>query len=701
MNTRRPFVEFVEALEEYLIDTGQLHPLAKRQAKTLCRFVADHSVQVEARVLLLLNLVALARGAPRAPRKFLLRPIESDVVAGFLESYKREHPDAMPSWEAPMADAAAIEAITAVLDAALRNSNRHAPLTGEEPRDKNDRYPLLVINGQSSRMGFSRYWRAAASLETEICNRLDLPLTDISDVNAASAIAYVFGTNSILGPKGAFHYRQTFAAALALRTNFLIVSGGPGTGKTRVVLQVLRTLLHACKEIEPDQIVLCAPTGRAKARLGESIDAGIDFLATSAPANTPEIKRDMIMRNLARKTIHGLLGVRPDGSAKFHKENLLPYKVIVIDEASMVDLHLFWSMMEAAASDCRIILVGDMHQLPSVEAGAVLGDLTHRFAAIVGYPSLTEKTARWVNTVISNVPCDGASRSDTPDSLVLSTNADVERAGRLADHVVVLTHSYRSVRDILDISESINNGNIPQSLVTTSGNSGAPAVVLDNEEGMQPIAQWLHEYYSDKHLDPIRAMQGLDVEAVANPEHHDHSTARSLLDKAFEVFEASRILTLAHEGRRGRHAVNAFADALIRSLLGEKNRKRFFHGQQIILEQNLHYLDLYNGDTGFVVESKNAGTKVVFRRGKVYSFHPLECLSGIESAFAMTVHKSQGSEFDAVLLVLPDYKSPLLTRQVLYTGITRAKRHIRILGSAAQLQTAVETREERPGGIEL
>jgi exodeoxyribonuclease V alpha subunit len=344
-------------------------------------------------------------------------------------------------------------------------------------------------------------------------------------------------------------------------------------------------------------------------------------------------------------------------------------------------------------------LVGDMHQLPSVEAGAVLGDLTDRFAGISGYPTLTKRTADWVQTIIGNIPVDKANNS--APSLVLFTPNMLQKAGRLADHAVILTHSYRSTKEILDVSEQVNNGDVDHALLSVTENNGASVVTLDTGEGIGPIKNWLKEWYSNEKLEPVRALRGLDLDAVDDPHHHDHASVVPRLNKAFEVFDASRILTLAHEGQRGRISINVLADKLLRPQLDEGNRKSFFHGQHVVLGQNLHDLDLYNGDTGLVVESKNAGQKVVFRRGENYSIHALERLTGLEPAFAMTVHKAQGSEFDAVMLVLPEYKSPLLTRQVLYTGLTRAKKRIRILGTRANLREAIDTREERPGGVEL
>jgi exodeoxyribonuclease V alpha subunit len=691
-------MELLEALETYLLETGQISALARRQARLLCRSVADERLQKEAQLLLLLNLTALAKGAPRAPEVFLLKPLDKDVVKQYIDVYTVEHPGSRPEWEAILSNAGTLKEARKILDASVQSPLRLAPLTGKEPQDKDARrYPLLIIGSmqQGACMGFARYWRAATLLEKAILNRLNQPPVAIPDDTAIAAINHVFGTDSILAGEDKFHYRQAAAAALALRTRFLIVSGGPGTGKTRVVTQILRTLLRADTAIQPDRIVLCAPTGRAKARLGESIKNGIEDLEKKPGASQADGRTlDLSLKDLQCKTIHGLLGSRPDGSMKYDENNPLPHQVIVVDETSMVDLHLFSALLEAAGKECRIILVGDMHQLPSVEAGTVLGDLTRRFT---GNQTLTQEVADWLNKVISAV-----APGETPeDNCAFSTPGLKEEAGPLVDHTIILTRSYRSAREILKISGYVNNGEPGNALQYLDEIKDTHIVDLDTAGGIDPVKKWLGACYTKDKLAPVKALSGLDLDAVDNSSHRDHAAVLDRLEAVFEVFDEFRILTLANEGRRGRIAINALADTLLRPQLDAGRRKEFFHGQQVIITQNLHGLDLFNGDTGIVVQSKNAGQKVIFRRGKNFSIHALERLTGLEPAFAMTVHKAQGSEFDTVLLVLPEYESPLLTRQILYTGLTRAKKRIRILGTAALLQHAIETKEERPGGVEL
>lgn len=688
----------IPAIENYLFETGQISALAKRQACMLSNTIDDENLQKEAHLLLLLNLAALGRGAPRAPERFLLQPLENNIVQKYLDAYAVEYPDLDPEWKSEITDPDILKEALKIIAASVASNQRLKPITGAAPEEiDTSKYPLLVIgtSQMGACIGFSRYWRAATSLEEALCKRLEQPkeMSDKKTENkTAEALTSVFSTDSILDKGRRFHYRQVAAAALAVRTPFLIVSGGPGTGKTWVVLQIIRTLIRVFPEIAPDRIVLCAPTGKAKARLGGTIDNGIDLLEKNAAGSgTSERAIDLGLKNLQRKTLHGLLGMRPDGSMKYTKRNPLPHQVIVVDEASMVDLHLFAALMDAADPKCRILLVGDMHQLAPVEAGAVLGDLTGRFDG-TGFPTLTSGTADWIKKVMHDTY-----EGDAP-SMVFPASSK-EKAGRLADHAIILTESHRSVKEILDLSARVNFGDVENALKTIHANS--PVTKLDDREGIGPVGEWFREHFTKDTINKTVALKDLDLDATGDPASPETSAK---ISEVLDIFEGSRILTLANTGPRGRTAINDLSEKYLRPKLQGGAGGRFYHGQQVILSRNLHDLDLFNGDTGMVVQSKNGGLKVIFRRGRGdsgYSIHSLERLSGMEPAFAMTVHKAQGSEFGEVLLVLPEYRSPLLTRQILYTGITRAKTRVCILGTENMLRIGIDTKEERAGGIEL
>jgi exodeoxyribonuclease V alpha subunit len=683
----------VSSLESYLLDTRQIDALAVRQARVL-------SGSEELRVVMLLCLAALHKGAPRADAAFLMKPFTSDTIATILRDQ-----DPAPAWATTLTDPAIISELATLLANCIDNPGRYGPIAGLPPLHTTP-VPLLIADPQSRLIGFSRYWVAVASLEAKlhallIHERQEPPQTG-RDADVKQVLGEIFGCASILAPGRNFHYRQAAAAALALRTRLLIVSGGPGTGKTSVVIQILRALLRFfAPAITPDRIVLCAPTGRAKARMGESVDEGIRAMELRSDGIAAS-ELDRGLKNLERKTLHGLLGVRPDGTTKYNAHNPLPHQVIVVDEASMVDLHLFAALMDAAAPGCRIILLGDMHQLPSVEAGAVLGDLTARFLAYDGFPSLTNSTAEWVDALLAGVDID-QSTGALNASLALPSSAAVAQAGLLADHTVILTHSYRSAgaQGILKLCELVNRAKSDEVMELIAHNSYPDSIGLDAGDTARAVRQWLESNYLGAHLGPLQALDNLPIQALRDPAHPDHTSTHAKLDAAFTILSGSRILVLGHVGDAGRLAINQQADHLLRPILGKGGFSRFFPGQQVILHENHHDLDLYNGDLGIVVQSAHEGLKVVFRRGSQYSIHAVERLSGLEPAYAMTVHKSQGSEFDRVLLALPPYESPLLSRQIIYTGITRARSYVLILGTEAILRKAIGIQEERPGGVAL
>ena len=698
----------INVLENYLLDTRQITMLAIRQARVLSRHVTHENRVEEMRIVLLLCLAALHKGVPRADCAFLMKPLDPATVGQHAKNL-----DTRPEWAGLLIDPAPFSGIKTLLENLVRKPDIFTPMSGAVPQPDAVTMPLLISSRNSGRIGFSRYWCAAEKLDTKLRSLLRRDLEEQPDWQrsenefmrkANDVLKRIFGKESILAGGGRFHSRQAAAAALALRTRFLIVSGGPGTGKTSVVIQIFRALIRFFDpEIKPDGIVLCAPTGRAKARMGESVDKSIEEMEKiSGQAGLSQSNPDLTLKNLERKTIHGLLGARPDGSMKFNAQNPLPYQVIVVDEASMVDLSLFAGLMEAASPDCRIILLGDMHQLPSIEAGAVLGDLTERFLSREGFPTLTNKMAAWVENILIGVDIDKIAE-ERFKSLALPSDGEIRKAGALIDHAVILTHSYRSseAHGILELCSYINRGKADEAIKVIQEGRYSNTLQMETENENEEILRWLKSHYLGEHLKTLEGLKNLQTEAVAFNDHPDFASVLSRLEAAFKILNSSRILTFGHEGITGRDSINRQADKLLRAALDKNQKARFFHGQQVILGQNHHDLDLYNGDLGIVVQSKNEGLKVVFRRGNGYKVQALERLMGLEPAYAMTVHKSQGSEFDEVLLVLPGHETQLLSRQIVYTGITRARFLVKILGSSAILKRAIEIQEERPGGVIL
>ena len=681
----------IDTLETYLLDTRQIHALAARQARVLARVLArlfsagipEKSREEEARIVLLLNLAALEKGAATADKDFLLQPLTGDAINRYLSILTNEQNSVPPDWAAAMQNPDTLALIGAFLDNLLRDPARLAPISGPFQETDTDEKPLLVV--ASPRMGFSRYWTAVLRIEKFLRARLTTPLDETAAKPAAEALAPVFGKETILPAGSRFHLRQAAAAALALRSRFLIVSGGPGTGKTTVVTQILRALLRYDDALQPDRIVLCAPTGRAKARLGESVQAGITAIkANPVAANDTTHQRDLALQKVQTLTLHSLLGARPDGSFRYNARFPLPCQVVVVDEASMVDVHLFAGLMDAVSPECRMILLGDMHQLPSVDAGAVLGDLTQVFMKNDGFPTLSPKTDDWINAVVNNVSLD---KTEKAAAMQLPAAA----LPLLTDHAVILTKSNRSIQAIQDVCTLINKGDGEGATASIRNNEGACFTLVQNagiNNCLEKLRRCMQEQYlSDSAKETVKRLNGAagDEEVLA-------------------MLEGFRILCIGHEGRLGRIAVNRMAEAMLRPEYDPDARGRFFHGQQVMLTHNIHELDLYNGDTGIIVRSPANHLQVMFRKGAQGAHFRLVAaykLAGLEPAFAVTVHKSQGSEYNGIALALPEYDSPRLNRQIIYTAITRAKSKVTILDPSGRLGTAISRRDERPGGVNL
>ena len=446
----------------------------------------------------------------------------------------------------------------------------------------------------------------------------------------------------------ALNERQVEAVRTVVARRFAVVTGGPGTGKTTIVCAFLRALMG--RGLAPSEIALVAPTGRAAQRMGEALRA-----QCANAANLAENLRTRI-ESLGGSTIHSLLGGFPP-NWKHTAENKLPLKLVVVDESSMVDIQLMKAFIDALPSDCRLVLLGDKDQLPSVDAGAVLGDLVER---------------------------------------------------RQGTSVVRLTDSNRFCGALANCAAAINAGNFAAfaSAAPDLGAAGADdwtaslaekttenacfRYELDENKGMglhRLLTDWAERFglLADGELarlasDPALAEDASLVRGVNTPK------AQGI----FAALDRSRILTVVREGSFGAHGVNEwilrrrFGGRLPQNPLAET-------GIPVIVTRNTAARDLWNGDVGVTVRAAH-GMVVLFPRGDRVVACPVGLLPPHEIAYAITVHKSQGSEFGNVLVVLPnDVENPLLTRPLLYTGVTRAKKRAVVVGSGAAIAKAIET----------
>lgn len=436
---------------------------------------------------------------------------------------------------------------------------------------------------------------------------------------------------------------QRLAAAQAVRRRLAVISGGPGTGKTTTVVRLLAALLEQPGG-ERLAIGLAAPTGKAAARMAEAIrNAKADLpLADHLKALLPEEAR----------TLHRLLGSRGDSPAVRHDAaRPLALDVLVVDEASMVDLALMAKLVDALPPQARLILLGDKDQLAAVEAGAVFAELCE------GRGFDAEAAAELQRITGQTVPVE------TPRSA-------------LGDAVVLLSHSHRFAGDsgIGELARRINTGDAAGTLNLLR--EGRADLAWQAEPSQAALLERLEQGYAPY----LKAARRGDPA------------------EAFAAFNAFRALTAQREGPWGVGGLNEALEARIKRRYSLAERERWYPGRAVMVRQNDYALGLFNGDIGLCLAGEH-GLRVYFEGDEGFRAFAPARLPSHDSAFAMTVHKSQGSEFSEVLLALPESPSPLLTRALFYTGITRAKHKVEIWGLPARLAEAVNTRAERAAGL--
>jgi exodeoxyribonuclease V alpha subunit len=455
---------------------------------------------------------------------------------------------------------------------------------------------------------------------------------------------------------------QKQAAAVAVLKPFCVISGGPGTGKTYAIARILATLIEQ-HDSDGLRIYLTAPTGKAAARLAESIGMAKKQLICGSKilSAIPD----------SSFTIHRMLKpVKDTPYFIYNSENPLPADVVVVDEASMVDLPLMSKLIQALPETSRLILIGDRHQLASVQAGSVLGD-------ICGDKIDNGFSNAFAQIMASVVDCNS-------DQL---TSSYREKTG-IQDSMVYFTKSYRFEKEsgISVLSQAVNNG-------------AADDVVDILKQGRYPEISWTP---LSNHVDH-HALLSKSIHA-----HYSKLGSQNDPQVALDQLNKFRILCAVNQGALGVDTLNAKAGA---ALTGDGEIQvpdglstGWYHGRPILITANDYTLGLFNGDVGIAMLQEMDSEKtchVHFQSGPsgtIQRFAPSR-LPRHQAVYAMTIHKSQGSEFDEVLLVLPEKDNPLLTRELLYTGITRARRKLSILASESVIRSAVSRQIERASGL--
>ena len=484
----------------------------------------------------------------------------------------------------------------------------------------NDAYQPLVLENDN-RLYLYQYRNLEARLAAALRSRAEAPdfVVDPAQLNRALSIVF---------PVVAEEMEQREAAALAVRRPFAVISGGPGTGKTTTVVRVL-ALLQELNIVAPDRVALSAPTGKAAARLREAM---AQVSTESEPLDVSPLS-DAV-------TLHRLLGWRSGGRPPTYGANrAIPYDVVVVDEASMVDLALMTQLLEALPAKARLILLGDQDQLASVEAGAVLGDIC---------------------AAAENKPLVGS--------------------------VARLRHGWRFTQDcqIGRLATAVTNGDTNEAFATLSKSGQSDAI-------MRPVAKradlvdLLEEHCMDVYA------EGLRLAAAGAP-----------ADVVFNSISRLQLLAAHRSGPGGVHELNQQVEKqlALRGLL--RPGATWYPGRPVLVTRNDYNLRLFNGDIGVVLPDPDQPERL-----KAVFAQPEEGWRAIspgrlpehETAYAMTVHKSQGSEFNCVIMVLPERASLLLSRALLYTAITRATDRLEIWGSTEILEEAIRRRVRRASGL--
>lgn len=609
-------------------------------------------------------------------------------------------PDGLPEWaaETPACAPADLLAGVTLADwlAALDERTLVSPGAGNTP---------LVLVG--TRLYLRRYWQYEQDVRAGIQRRLHASRerTALLDTDAVrAALDRLFPARDATKPGADW---QKLACALAARSAFSIVTGGPGTGKTTTVVRLLALLqaialtssADAAHRPRPLRIKLAAPTGKAAARLNDSIASAVSGLPVDGVADGAAV-REAIPTTVT--TLHRVLGTRPD-SRRFRHDatNPLPVDVLVIDEASMVDLEMMAAVLDALPESARLMLLGDKDQLASVEAGAVLGELCER--AVRGH--YTPETIEWLQAATGE-RIDDAMRD--------------EHGTALDQAIAMLRESHRFSSDsgIGELALRINEGDA----------AGVMRVLSEQRADVALLTCSATEDASFRSLvidgrdTPDRASGDATVTARQGYRHYldtmtNGEPARDAGPDAFagwaaQVLKAHGAFQLLCAVRRGPWGVEGLNKRIARLLHDEgliDARSEWYPGRPVLVTRNDYELGLMNGDIGiaFAVPGGNDGGRTlrvafpsVDSSGGIKWVLPSR-LQAVETVFALTVHKSQGSEFQHAALVLPDTYSPILTRELVYTGVTRARAFLTLAMPEGKtiLEQAVTAKVQRASGL--
>lgn len=519
--------------------------------------------------------------------------------------------------------------------------------------------------GQKNEITFwlHRTWQAEFNLAKTVQNILNQPIKPL-DINIPDNL----------------NAQQVQAVKVANENAFSIITGGPGTGKTYTVAQLVIALQQAQADSDAKQalgegaairfstdsagLALSAPTGKAAQRMQESLQAALDSAQVEVQLQEA-------------KTIHRLLGIGRDGRPRYHAGNPLGEDIVIVDEASMLGVELANYLVSAIKPGARLILLGDANQLAAVDAGAVLSDLCHIEGLQPIHTQLTESRRFHANSGIGKLATE-----------INKSAADMHQVWQLLNNDEAL--NFQSV--------NIQSGNARDTESEPNKEVSSNTQLKNSLSNKKILSKLTKNYIS--YLNKIHSLFITPI-AKSVPTEVSH-TISELMDD----FNKFRILTAGHNGEWGDHNLN---DYLTRWHMTELKlplgKSPWFHGRPVMVLQNNYELGLFNGDIGICLQTqqKGEGSRLeVFFENKTQGI-AVNLLNDelIATAYAMTIHKSQGSEFDHVAITFDNSNNRLLSKELIYTAVTRAKQKVSIYSTKHALQKAVQTPTQRYTGLAL
>lgn len=595
-------------------------------------------------VLMLVSLAALQEGSTRFP---VVGPISRAPMCRMLDALCGDG-----------FGPGASERISNSIEDLIR-SNRASAVIG---RDKNEYKPLLFLTPYIFHQRIQR-------IEFQLANRLASMLRDgagtrFDSIEVKAALDDVFSRPVIVeGLAIAMSEEQRCAVAAAARAGLTVISGGPGTGKTSIIVAIMRLMVRL--GVDPSHILLVAPTGKAAYRMGECIRESLSRIEEG-----DDVDRALLDANIEPATIHRQLGYSLDsGRFRHHRNNPLSAKVVIVDEGSMLDLALMERLTDAIQPGARLILLGDANQLPSVAAGSVFRDLVPRASEVAG--ALADASVRLVE--------NHRIRKEDPAGNAILRAAQLIKEG----------HS-----DLLNSKPPIFGR---RSSAAEIAFSGAEFMAVTARE----VGPFLDRWYAERVRRDAELLAHEYIERDGGFDDADCDRLRRL----FKHAGSSRILCVTRVFATGSEAINAHLHSRAAENAGVAGELApFVVGEPLIVLRNDYERRLFNGDQGIRLWVRRGDARqipmAVFPRASNFVAFSFEALRKfVELAYAMTVHKAQGSEFDTTAIMLPEKPTAILTRELIYTAVSRSKSSVVVLGAESTLKAAIENPVERFSGL--